>query len=63
VAVDGGGAQNVDDYASSRNASGVVWTSPVLASGSHTLTIAHTGQRNGSSGGNNIAIDRADVTP
>jgi hypothetical protein len=62
VAVDGGGAQNIDDYASIRNASGIVWTSPVLASGTHTVTITNTGQRNGSSSGNNIAIDRADVT-
>jgi hypothetical protein len=62
VAVDGGAAQTVDNYASSRNAAGVVWTSPVLASGTHTLTIVNTGQRNGSSSGNNIALDRADIT-
>jgi hypothetical protein len=62
ISVDGGVAQNVDNYASSRNASGIVWTSPVLTSGSHALTITNTGQRNGSSSGNNIAIDRANVT-
>jgi hypothetical protein len=62
ISVDGGTAQAVDDYASSRNASGVVWTSPVLSAGAHTLTITNTGQRNGSSSGNNIAIDRADLT-
>jgi hypothetical protein len=51
----------VDNYASSRNASGIVWTSPVLSAGPHTLTITNTGQRNSSSSGNNLAIDRADV--
>jgi hypothetical protein len=61
VSIDGGTAQNVDDYASTRNASGVVWTSPVLTAGAHTLTIRNTGQRNAASSGNNIAIDRADV--
>jgi hypothetical protein len=62
IAVDGGTPQNVDDYATGRNAAGVVWTSPPLSSGNHTLTITNTGQRNPSSSGNNIAIDRADVT-
>jgi hypothetical protein len=62
LAVDGGTPQNVDDYAANRNASGIVWTSPPLSSGSHTLTITNTGQRNPASTGNNIAIDRADIT-
>jgi Carbohydrate esterase 2 N-terminal len=63
VAVDGGTPQTIDDYASTRNASGIVWTSPVLAAGAHTLTIVNTGQKNSASSGFNIAIDRADVTP
>jgi hypothetical protein len=62
VAVDGGAPQSVDNYAASRNASGVVWTSPVLGSGAHTVTIVNTGQRNGASSGINIALDRADVS-
>jgi hypothetical protein len=62
ISVDGGAAQSVDDYAATRNASGIVWTSPVLASGAHTLTITNTGQRNAASAGTNIAVDRADVT-
>src|SRR5258707_351833 len=49
IALDGGTATNVNDYAPSRNASGVVWTSPTLPSGNHTLTITNTGQRNPSS--------------
>ncbi|ACU71524.1 hypothetical protein Caci_2607 [Catenulispora acidiphila DSM 44928] len=63
VAIDGGSPTTIDNYASSRNASGVVWTSPTLAVGSHTLTVVNTGTRNGSSSGTNIAIDRVDVTP
>ncbi|SHL41459.1 hypothetical protein [Actinacidiphila paucisporea] len=63
LSVDGGSPVTVDNYAPSRNASGVVWTSPRLAVGTHTVTITNTGQRNGASGGTNIALDRADVTP
>ncbi|GII30037.1 hypothetical protein [Planotetraspora mira] len=62
VSVDGGAAQTVDDYSASRDASAVVWTSPVMSSGAHTLTIVNTGQRNPQSGGVNIALDRADVS-
>ncbi|MEV4754308.1 hypothetical protein AB0J86_04215 [Micromonospora sp. NPDC049559] len=61
VSVDGGAAQTVDNYAPSRNASGAVWTSPVLPSGPHTVTIVNTGQHNPASRGDNIALDRADV--
>lgn len=61
VAVDGGTPVNVDDYSSTRNASGIVWTSPILSTGTHTLTIVNTGTKNAASSGNNIAIDRADV--
>jgi hypothetical protein len=63
ISIDGGAARNVDDYAATRDAAGVVWTSPPLTSGAHTITITNTGQRNTASSGNNIAIDRADVTP
>ncbi|GAB3842956.1 hypothetical protein GCM10027610_054580 [Dactylosporangium cerinum] len=62
VAVDGGAATTVDNYAATRTASGVVWTSPVLGNGPHTVTIVNTGQRNPASTGINIALDRADVT-
>jgi hypothetical protein len=61
VSIDGGTPVNVDNYSSTRNASGIVWTSPVLAAGTHTLKIVNTGQKNSASSGNNIAIDRADV--
>jgi hypothetical protein len=63
VTVDGGTPQSVDNYAATRNASGVVWTSRVLSSGTHTITIVNTGQHNSASSGINIAIDWSDVTP
>ncbi|WP_369371841.1 hypothetical protein AB1046_00570 [Promicromonospora sp. Populi] len=62
VSIDGGAATVVDGYAATRNASGVTWTSPTLASGSHTLTLRPTGQKNPASSGFTLAIDRVDVT-
>jgi hypothetical protein len=61
VSVDGSAPVTLDDYAATRNASGIVWTSPVLASGSHTLTVTATGNRNASSSGSTIALDSADI--
>jgi hypothetical protein len=61
VSVDGSTPVQVDDYAASRNAQALSWTSPVLASGSHTLTIVATGNKNAASAGSTIAIDRAQV--
>jgi hypothetical protein len=61
LAVDGGNPVTVDDHASSRNASGVVWTSPALAASQHTLSIT-VQQKDSMSSGNNIAIDRADIS-
>ena len=62
VSVDGGTETVVDDYSPTRNASGVVWTSPVLASGAHTLRIRVTGNRNPAGSGYNVAVDSVDVT-
>jgi hypothetical protein len=41
---------------------GIVWTSPSLATGPHTVTVRVTGDRSVSSTGYNVAIDSADVT-
>jgi hypothetical protein len=46
-----------------RIASGVVWTSPALAEGTHTLAITCTGTHDSSSSGNNIALDSVDIMP
>jgi hypothetical protein len=61
VSVDGSAATTIDNYAPTRNASGVVWTSPGLAAGTHVVTIT-VGGKNSASSGNNIALDRADIS-
>ncbi len=61
VSVDGSIPTTVDDYAATRNASGVVWTSPVLDPGPHVMVVTNDGTKNASSSGFNIALDRADV--
>jgi hypothetical protein len=62
ISVDNSAPVTVDNYASARNASGVAWTSPSLNSGSHTAVITVGPNKNGASRGNNIALDRADVS-
>ncbi|WP_327011309.1 hypothetical protein OHA72_30925 [Dactylosporangium sp. NBC_01737] len=62
VSVDGGAESLVDNYAPTRNASGVVWTSPILTAGAHTLRVRVTGTKHAASSGWNVAIDSADVT-
>ncbi|GAA2576239.1 hypothetical protein GCM10010399_02360 [Dactylosporangium fulvum] len=61
ISIDGGAESIVDNYAPSRNASGVVWTSPTLANGNHTLRVRVTGTKNPASSGWNVAIDSVDV--
>ena len=63
VSVDGGAATNVDLYSSSANGIGnvLVYTSPVLAAGTHTLKIRVTGSHNGSSSGTIVSLDRFDI--
>lgn len=63
ISVDGSAPVTIDDYSPTRDASGVVWTSPTLAEGTHTLTITCTGTHDASSSGNNIALDSVDIMP
>ena len=63
VSIDGGTPTTVDDYAATRVASGVVWTSPTLTAGTHTLTVVATGTHDSSSSGSNIALDSVDILP
>jgi hypothetical protein len=62
VWVDSGGATTVDDYAATRNASGSVWTSASLTSGSHVLHLSVLGTKSSASSGTTIALDRVDIT-
>jgi hypothetical protein len=61
VSVDGSAPVTIDDYSATRNASGIVWTSPVLGTGPHIVTITVDGTKNPASSGNTVAIDSADV--
>jgi beta-xylosidase len=63
VRIDNGAEVNVDFYAAIRSDNTLLWTSPTLAAGNHTLRVRVTGTRNPSSSGNPITADRVDITP
>jgi hypothetical protein len=63
VRIDNGAEVNVDFYAATRSDNTLLWTSPMLAVGQHTLRVRVTGTRNPSSSGNPITADRVDITP
>ncbi|MBL7497927.1 hypothetical protein I6A84_13150 [Frankia sp. CNm7] len=58
--VDGGSPTAVDTYAASSSAA-LVYTSPVLPLGSHTLVMTNTSQRNPAADSNTLSIDKAEV--
>ncbi|HEX3044480.1 MAG TPA: hypothetical protein VHY08_06980, partial [Bacillota bacterium] len=62
VSIDGGAETNVDFYASSRQEQALVYTSPSLAVGAHTLKVRVTGTKNASSSSYPIPADRVDIT-
>jgi beta-glucanase (GH16 family) len=61
VSIDGGAETLVDYYAPTRTDKALVYTSPVLASGTHTLKVRVTGTKNAGSSGYAVTADRADV--
>ena len=61
ISVDGGAETNVDFYAANREAQALVYTSPVLTNGAHTVRIRVTGTKNAASTGLVVTADRADV--
>jgi mannan endo-1,4-beta-mannosidase len=61
VSVDGGAEVLVDLYATAKAGDALVWTSPQLASGTHTLRIRNTGTRNSAASGTVVTVDRADT--
>lgn len=63
ISVDGGTEQIVDLYSASRQGDQLVYTSPVLASGTHTLKVRVTGAKNASSTGPFVSPDRVVVSP
>jgi hypothetical protein len=57
MSLDSSAPVTVDNYAPGRNASGVAWTSPVVSSGTHTVTVTVAEDKNPASAGRNIALD------
>ncbi|QHW32498.1 hypothetical protein GZH47_17900 [Paenibacillus rhizovicinus] len=62
VSIDGGAETNVDFYAVSRADNTLLWTSPTLAAGNHTLKVRVTGSKNAASTWTVITADRVSVT-
>lgn len=61
ISVDGGLETSVDTYAATRADNVLLWSSPTLAAGLHTLKVRVTGTRNPSSGNTYITADRVDI--
>jgi len=61
VFIDGSLAGVVDLYFSVARVQAIVFTSPQLADGNHTLTIVATGTKNASSSGTLVVVDAIDV--
>ena len=62
VSLDGAPATSVDLYAATRAGNQLVWTSPTLPNGRHTLRITATGTKDARASWNWITVDRIDVT-
>lgn len=61
VSVDGGDEEPVDFYAPTRQDQALVYASPLLPLGEHTLTVRVTGQKNDQSAHTHIPADRVDI--
>ena len=61
VSLDGGAETNIDFYAATNAGNTLLYTSPVLASGQHTLKVRVTGTENASATWTGINPDRVDV--
>jgi hypothetical protein len=61
VSIDGGPETYIDEYAATAAGDVLVYTSPVLTAGPHTLEVRSTGTHNAASLGARINIDRVDI--
>lgn len=61
ISIDNGPAVNVDFYAPVRKDQALLYTSPILAQGPHTLTVTVTGTKNANSTGMSIVADRVSI--
>lgn len=58
VSIDGGAEVLVDPYNASRQDNVLVWSSPILTEGEHTVTVRNTGTKNAASTGTYTVADR-----
>jgi hypothetical protein len=61
VSIDGGPETNIDEYAAQDAGDVLLYTSAVLASGTHTLKLRNTGTHDASSSGTRVDVDRVDI--
>jgi hypothetical protein len=61
ISIDGGAEQRVDYYSSIRVGEQLVYVSPTLPAGPHTLKVRVTGSKNTSSSNTVISLDRIEV--
>jgi lysophospholipase L1-like esterase len=61
VSIDGGAETNVDTYAAARADGVLLWSSPLLAAGPHTLKVRVTGSKHANSTNTSVAADRVDI--
>jgi GH43 family beta-xylosidase len=61
ISIDGGAEQTVDYYMPIRQGEQLIYVSPHLTFGPHTLKVRATGDKNPSSAGISISFDRAEV--
>jgi endoglucanase len=59
--IDGGAENSLSEYSASRAYQALIYSSPTLSSGSHTLTMRVTGN-NGTGGGNTITLDKITIS-
>lgn len=57
-----GTATNVDWYTATQTGDNLIYTSPTLASGTHSILISWTGTKNASSSGTYVNVDRVAIT-
>lgn len=61
VSIDGGAETLVDTYSAERKDNVLLWSSPVMAAGNHTLKVRVTGQKNPNAWNTYVTADRVDV--
>ncbi len=63
LSIDGGAETMIDFYGRQTLGNQLLWTSPVMPSGIHTVVLRVTGQKNNKSSDYFVTVDRVDVLP